>query len=181
MDCALGVPSDVLRASYGASFLSSSFTLLYSPIGYRLRSSLLRFVSLYGIMTNLAVALPRTLYLATKMIHSQTRERMSMSQLAELRVPIPPVVLQQRFALGAHRTTRRPAQQREALRQAEQLFQALLPKAFRGERGVDDAAAVETAAATHGVFHQARRGLEEQRHEWLIQGEVHAANTARSL
>lgn len=79
--------------------------------------------------------LPHTLYMATQMIHGQTRERISMGQLAELRAPIPPVLLQEKFALVAEHYERLRGRQREALRQAEQLFGALLVKAFRGELG----------------------------------------------
>jgi len=45
----------------------------------------------------------------------------------------------------------RLAQQREALRQAELLFDTLLHRAFRGELGAGDAAAVEVEAALAGA------------------------------
>jgi len=48
-------------------------------------------------------------------------------------VLIPPLPLQQQFAHVVHRFERLRAQQREAERQAEHLFQALLEGAFRGE------------------------------------------------
>ena len=77
--------------------------------------------------------LPQTLYLAAGMVHGQTRARISMGRLAELEVPIAPLALQNEFASVVHRYERLRAQQREALRQAEQLFGALLGRAFRGE------------------------------------------------
>jgi len=94
--------------------------------------------------------LPHTLFLATRMIHGQTRERISMGQLAELRVPIPPLPLQQRFAGIAARYERLRAQEREALRQAEHLFDTLLHRAFRGELGGGDRDEAEGEAALLG-------------------------------
>lgn len=55
---------------------------------------------------------------------------MNTSRLAELRIPIPPPALQQQFAALAARHERLRATQREALRQAEHLFQTLLHRAF---------------------------------------------------
>ena len=46
---------------------------------------------------------------------------------------ISPVSMQEEFAHSVHNCERLRAQQREALRQAEQLFGALLDRAFRGE------------------------------------------------
>jgi len=77
--------------------------------------------------------LPHTLFLATGMILGQTRSRISMGRLAELQVPIAPLALQEKFALIVQRFERLRAQQREAARQAEHLFQTLLHRAFRGE------------------------------------------------
>jgi type I restriction enzyme S subunit len=78
---------------------------------------------------------PHTLFLAIGMIHGQTRSRISMGQLARLEVPIPPLPFQQQFAHIVHQFERLRAQQREAQRQAEHLFQTLLHRAFRGELG----------------------------------------------
>jgi type I restriction enzyme S subunit len=54
-------------------------------------------------------------------------------KLKLLRFPLPPLASQRKFVDVAHRTERLCAQQREALRQAEHLFQGLLQAAFRGE------------------------------------------------
>jgi type I restriction enzyme S subunit len=54
-------------------------------------------------------------------------------QVKSLRFPLPPVPLQQQFAHIVHKFERLRAQQREAERQAEHLFQTLLHRAFRGE------------------------------------------------
>ena len=76
--------------------------------------------------------LPQTLFLARGMIHGQTRSRISMGQLARLEVPIPPLSMQKRFDEIVHKFERLRAQQREAERQAEHLFQTLLHRAFEG-------------------------------------------------
>ena len=55
------------------------------------------------------------------------------TKLGRLQVPLPPLSLQQRFAHIVHKFERLRAQQREAQRQAEHLFQTLLHRAFRGE------------------------------------------------
>lgn len=47
--------------------------------------------------------------------------------------PLPPLQLQQQFAEVVHKLERLRAQQEEAARQAEHLFQTLLQRAFRGE------------------------------------------------
>ena len=56
-----------------------------------------------------------------------------MGQLAVLPVPVSPLPLQQKFATIVRRFERLRAQQREAERQAEHLFQTLLHRAFSGE------------------------------------------------
>lgn len=55
---------------------------------------------------------------------------MNTGRLAELRIPLPPIALQQQFALLVERHERLRAVQREALRQAQHLFQSLLQRAF---------------------------------------------------
>jgi type I restriction enzyme S subunit len=53
--------------------------------------------------------------------------------LISIRIPVPPLPLQQQFTHIVHQYERLRAQQREAERQAEHLFQTLLHRAFRGE------------------------------------------------
>ena len=55
------------------------------------------------------------------------------SKLEELMLIKPPLSLQEKFGRVAEKHERLRAQQREAARQAEQLFGALLGRAFRGE------------------------------------------------
>lgn len=57
----------------------------------------------------------------------------NMTQLREMPVPLIPMKLQKNFVDTVHRFERLRAQQREAERQAEHLFQTLLHRAFRGE------------------------------------------------
>ena len=52
-------------------------------------------------------------------------------QMAAIEVPLPPVSLQEKFAQIVQKHERIRAQQREALRQAEHLFQTILHRAFR--------------------------------------------------
>jgi type I restriction enzyme S subunit len=56
----------------------------------------------------------------------------NMTQLNAFPVSVPPVVLPRRFVLVERQYNRLPAQQREALRQAELWFGVLLDRAFRG-------------------------------------------------
>ncbi len=61
----------------------------------------------------------------------------SNDDILNLRIPQPPLYLQQKFSQIAQRYERLQAQQREAERQAEHLFQTLLHKAFQGELSLD--------------------------------------------
>jgi len=58
---------------------------------------------------------------------------LNMGIIKELHFPLPPIALQKKFVEIVEKNSRLRAQQREALRQAEQLFQGLLQAAFRGE------------------------------------------------
>ena len=66
------------------------------------------------------------------------KKMITKSKLEEIVLYKPPLPLQQRFAAVAARYERLCGQQREALRQAEHLFQTLLHRAFRGELGQGD-------------------------------------------
>ena len=58
---------------------------------------------------------------------------LNMGLIKELVIPLPPLPLQEKFAQIVQRFERLRAQQREADRQAEHLFQTVLHRAFRGE------------------------------------------------
>jgi type I restriction enzyme S subunit len=57
---------------------------------------------------------------------------LNMEIIKSLRIPLPPLRLQQKFAALVQRVERLRAVQREALRQAEHLFASLLDRAFSG-------------------------------------------------
>jgi type I restriction enzyme S subunit len=61
---------------------------------------------------------------------STTLPILKKSEFEEMAVPVPPLPLQQKFAAIVRRFERLRAQQREAERQAEHLFQTLLHRAF---------------------------------------------------
>jgi type I restriction enzyme S subunit len=61
------------------------------------------------------------------------QKNINLKILRSLDVILPPFSLQQQFADMVHKFERLRAQQREAERQAEHLFQSLLHRAFRGE------------------------------------------------
>jgi len=58
------------------------------------------------------------------------QKNINLEILRELRCPVPPLALQQKFAALVERHEHLRATQREALRQAEHLFQTLLHRAF---------------------------------------------------
>ncbi|PPJ63246.1 restriction endonuclease subunit S [Cuspidothrix issatschenkoi] len=57
----------------------------------------------------------------------------SKDKALEIKIPLPPLPLQEKFAQIVQKHERFRTQQREAERQAEHLFQTLLHRAFRGE------------------------------------------------
>ena len=59
-----------------------------------------------------------------------------MGALAEMPIPVPPLPLQQTFADMVEQFEHARSVQREALRQAEHLFQTLLHQAFAADNGV---------------------------------------------
>jgi type I restriction enzyme S subunit len=64
---------------------------------------------------------------------SGSMKNISKQKAATLPIPLAPISLQQEFAHTVRKFERLRTQQREAERQAEHLFQALLHRAFRGE------------------------------------------------
>jgi type I restriction enzyme S subunit len=76
------------------------------------------------------------------------QKNINLEILEALSIPLPPLPLQQRFAGIAARHERLRGQQREALRQAELLFDTLLHRAFRGELGAGDGDRMVQAGAT---------------------------------
>ena len=62
-----------------------------------------------------------------------TRQALNFEQINDFDIPVPPLSKQERFAAVVQRYECLRAQQREAERQAEMLFQSLLKRAFEGE------------------------------------------------
>jgi type I restriction enzyme, S subunit len=89
---------------------------------------------------NLDLALPEYLrsflnsssgyQLLSPIIVEGTRERFGLTPYKELAVPVPPLKTQERFTSLVARHERLQARQREALRQADHLFQSLLHRTF---------------------------------------------------
>jgi type I restriction enzyme S subunit len=89
---------------------------------------------------------------------SSSMKNISMDKAATLNIPVAPMNYQQQFAKTACILGKVCTQQREALRQAEQLFDALLHKAFCGELSGNDGEAVEAlASASTGGAGEARQ------------------------
>lgn len=65
--------------------------------------------------------------------YGQTKPGLSLGQISEFKISLPPLALQQQFAALVERHEHLRATQREALRQAEHLFQTLLHRAFNQE------------------------------------------------
>jgi type I restriction enzyme S subunit len=69
-------------------------------------------------------------YLTSMNSRGGTQQFVALSDIRGFCIPVPPVPLQQEFAALVQRVERLRAVQREALRQAEHLFQTLLHQAF---------------------------------------------------
>lgn len=65
-------------------------------------------------------------------ITDTVRTFLSLTKLKTVKIPLPPLPLQQKFAQIVQKFERLRTQQREAERQAEHLFQTLLHQAFQG-------------------------------------------------
>jgi len=79
---------------------------------------------------------PGTLILAGNMMHGQTRVRISMGQLKDLLIPIPPLALQNQFAEIVERIEAQKAQAQASLTESEALFEGLLEGYF-GENQIE--------------------------------------------
>jgi type I restriction enzyme S subunit len=68
----------------------------------------------------------------SKIMVEGTRLRFSLGQFKEILVPLPPLLLQKKFAAQVERVECLRGSKREALRQSEHLFASLLYRAFSG-------------------------------------------------
>lgn len=73
---------------------------------------------------------PETLLLATKMIHGQTRSRVSSGQLAQLPIFVPPLSLQNQFADFVAEVDKSKVEVQKALDQTQLLFDSLMQQYF---------------------------------------------------
>lgn len=76
---------------------------------------------------------PATVAKALSLVRGQTRGRISMGRLKELKVPLPPLDLQQRFAEIVSSLEEQKAKMRKHLEQLDDLFASLQQRAFRGD------------------------------------------------
>jgi len=76
---------------------------------------------------------PSTERLAQDLKHGQTRVRISMGSLRGLEVPIPPVVLQNEFAVRLNELIKLQTSNMNSLNEIDNLFKSLQHRAFRGE------------------------------------------------
>jgi type I restriction enzyme S subunit len=72
-------------------------------------------------------------FLIQPLTRRAAQPHINAEQVKSLELPFPPISLQEKFAQVAQKFDRLHAQQREAERQAEHLFQSLLHRAFAGE------------------------------------------------
>jgi len=68
-----------------------------------------------------------------KVAPQSAQKNINLEILRNLQIPVPPSMLQQKLAQIVQKHVRIQVQQREALRQAEHLFQTLLHQAFEGD------------------------------------------------
>jgi type I restriction enzyme S subunit len=73
------------------------------------------------------------LHLASSYIHGQTRSRISSGQIAKIKIPTPPLALQNQFAEKITLIEQQKELAKQSLAESENLFNALLQKAFKGE------------------------------------------------
>lgn len=76
---------------------------------------------------------PGTLSLAASLAHGQTRTRIAMGQLRELKVPVPPLDLQHEFAARVAAVSASRARTVDASATDDRLFASLQARAFRGD------------------------------------------------
>lgn len=77
--------------------------------------------------------MPATLSMASSMVQGITRSRISMGRLRELAVPIPPLELQEQFAVKVEAVRSITSRQITALANAQAAFDALLYRSFAAD------------------------------------------------
>jgi type I restriction enzyme S subunit len=74
-----------------------------------------------------------SLHLILGMLHGQTRTRISMGQLKQLILPVPPLPLQNKFAEIVKQTEAMKERMKASERELDDNFNSLMQRAFRGE------------------------------------------------
>lgn len=130
------LPGDVLVATLGdpnlrACVLPSNIPLAINKadcVQIRVNPSAANASFLVGLLNH-----PSTLKLASELLHGQTRVRISMGSLRGLRVPVPPVALQETFAARVTQVQGEQQKLIESQAALDDLFASLQHRAFRGE------------------------------------------------
>ncbi|MBW2428344.1 MAG: restriction endonuclease subunit S [Deltaproteobacteria bacterium] len=76
---------------------------------------------------------PGMLTLAYSLMHGQTRTRISMGTLKNLKIPVPPIFEQKRFSSIYHHQKKIISKYKKTLIESDTFFASLNQKAFRGE------------------------------------------------
>ena len=76
---------------------------------------------------------PLFLSLVSHLLHGQTRTRISMGKLRDVKVPVPPIELQKKFSLNILGIEQQKEVAQISLEKSNMLFESLLQKAFKGE------------------------------------------------
>jgi type I restriction enzyme S subunit len=76
---------------------------------------------------------PAFLLVASSSFHGQTRTRISMGQLSQIEIQVPPVNLQNKFATVAKKIEAMKLKYQDSLSELEKLYGAVSQRAFRGE------------------------------------------------
>lgn len=130
------LPGDVLVATLGdpnlrACLLPSDIPLAINKadcVQIRVNPLAANASFLIGLLNH-----PSTLKLASDLLHGQTRVRISMGSLRGLRVPVPPISLQETFAARVTQVQIEQQKLIESQAALDELFASLQHRAFRGE------------------------------------------------
>jgi type I restriction enzyme S subunit len=77
--------------------------------------------------------LPSILQMASKLIHGQTRSRVSMGNLSSFNVPVPPLTFQNQFSEIVQKVEILQEKQFQSRQNINHLFNSLMQQAFKGE------------------------------------------------
>ena len=73
------------------------------------------------------------LFLASSFLHGQTRTRITMGQLARIKIPVPPLELQKKFSTIVTKAEALKEEYKKSLVELGNLYGSLSQKAFKGE------------------------------------------------